>query len=487
MEYDSKSVGAKRKMVIYTPPGYTKDSKYPVLYLLHGAGGNETNWTRQGAEAAILNNLYADKKIVAMIVVTPNGSPQPGGATAQPGEKGQPGERVRGAGGRGGFGGGFNLFRDDLLKDIIPYVESHYSVKPGPENRALAGLSMGGMQSRSIGPANVDKFGYIGVFSGGNILPENITDMNAFKKNVKLVYMSFGSRESSAPRGGGTAPSGPEGIKLAADALTKAGVKAVYYVSPDSAHDWVSWNAACDYFAPMLFQTSAAEEKPLPTPPAAASAPAAAVPAPAAEGKPMVTPPSGSMTLANSASTPAIPPQGFDRRRQGIQHGNVETVEYDSKSVGAKRNLVIYTPPGYTKDAKYPVLYLFHGAGGNETNWTRQGAAGAILDNLYADKKVAAMIVVMPNGTVQPSGSAAQPAQGANRRKGPAGRNGPTGRGGPAGRNGPTGRKRPAGRSGSAGCEGWERRVRQLQPVPRRPVEGHHPLRRVPLFRKTRP
>ena len=140
------------------------------------------------------------------------------------------------------------------MKDIIPYVESHYSVKPGPENRALAGLSMGGMQTRSIAPANVDKFSYLGVFSGGNIRPENITDIDAFKKNVKLVFMSFGSRESSAPRGGGTAPAGPDGIKLAADALTKAGIKAVYYVSPDSAHDWVSWKRSLYYFAPLIFQ-----------------------------------------------------------------------------------------------------------------------------------------------------------------------------------------------------------------------------------------
>ena len=150
-------------------------------------------------------------------------------------------------------GGGKN-FENDLLKDIIPYVESHYSAYADAEHRALAGLSLGGMQTRSIAPANSDKFCYIGVFSGGNILPENITDMDAFKKNVKLVYMSFGSRESSAPRGGGTAPAGPEGIKLAADALTKAGLKAVYYVSPDSAHDFTSWKRSLYYFSQMLFQ-----------------------------------------------------------------------------------------------------------------------------------------------------------------------------------------------------------------------------------------
>ena len=122
------------------------------------------------------------------------------------------------------------------------------------QHRALAGLSLGGMQTRSIGPAHPDRFAYLGVFSGGNIRPENITDMDAFKKNVKLVFMSFGSRESSAPRGGGPLPSGPEGIKLAADALNKAGIKAEYYVSPNSAHDFTSWKRSLYYFTPLLFR-----------------------------------------------------------------------------------------------------------------------------------------------------------------------------------------------------------------------------------------
>ena len=148
----------------------------------------------------------------------------------------------------------FTAFENDLFKDIIPYIESHYSVYTDSKHRALAGLSLGGMQTRTIAPANADKISYVGVFSGGNILPENITDMRVFKKNVKLVFMSFGSRESSAPRGGGTAPAGPEGIKLAADALTKAGIKAVYYVSPDSAHDFTSWKRSLYFFSQMLFR-----------------------------------------------------------------------------------------------------------------------------------------------------------------------------------------------------------------------------------------
>ena len=159
-----------------------------------------------------------------------------------------------GAGGLGGEGWGVN-FTNDLLKDIIPYIESHYSTYTDADHRALAGLSMGGMQTRTISLPNADKFSYIGVFSGGNIMPQNINDTEAFRKQNKLVFMSFGSRESSTPRGGGTAPSGPDGIKLAAEALTKDGIRAVYYVSPDSAHDFTSWKRSLYYFAPMLFQS----------------------------------------------------------------------------------------------------------------------------------------------------------------------------------------------------------------------------------------
>src|SRR5436190_11926701 len=108
---------------------------------------------------------------------------------------------------------------------------------------------------------------------------------------------------------------------------------------------------------------------------------------------------------APQAKEPQLPPmpKGFDKARKDVVKGNVETLEYDSKTVGAKRKLVVYTPPGYAKDKKYPVFYLLHGKGGSESNWTKAGAANVILDNLYADKKVEPMIVVMPNGTVQPA------------------------------------------------------------------------------------
>src|SRR5690348_7916452 len=103
-------------------------------------------------------------------------------------------------------------------------------------------------------------------------------------------------------------------------------------------------------------------------------------------------------------------PKGFDVRRDGVERGKVETVEYDSKTVGAKRKMVIYTPPGYSKDGKYPVLYLLHGAGDNETGWTRRGSADVILNNLYAEKKLVPMIVVMPNGSTRPAGFTPGPA-----------------------------------------------------------------------------
>jgi enterochelin esterase-like enzyme len=266
VDYNSTTVGVTRSMVVYTPPGYSKDKKYPVFYLLHGAGQNERAWTGSGRAHVILDNLIADKKIDPMIVVFPNGSTaaNPSGDGPRAGRDGrgaagEPNAAPGGAGagrrgGRGGLGGGFGVFTNDLLKDIIPYVESHYSVYTDAGHRALAGLSMGGMQTRSIAPANSDKFAYFGVFSGGNIRPQDIPDSDAFKKNVKLVFMSFGSKEPSTPRGGGADPAGPEGIKLASEAMNKAGVKAVAYISPDSGHDFTSWKRSLYYFAPLLFR-----------------------------------------------------------------------------------------------------------------------------------------------------------------------------------------------------------------------------------------
>ena len=147
--YESKSVGATRKMQVYTPPGYSKDKKYPVLYLLHGIGGDETEWQRFATPNVLLDNLIADGKAKPMIVVMPNG-------------RAQKDDRAT-----GGFGaaGAFAAFEKDLLQDVIPAIESRYSVQADREHRAIAGLSMGGGQTLNFGLGHLDTFAWIGAFS----------------------------------------------------------------------------------------------------------------------------------------------------------------------------------------------------------------------------------------------------------------------------------------------------------------------------------
>src|SRR5206468_3570154 len=149
-EYDSTTVGVKRKAQVYTPPGYTKNQKYPVLYLLHGIGGNELEWTRAGSAHVIVDNLLADEKLVPMIVVFPNGRAAKGVTARDPIPTQSP---------------AFAAFEKDLLTDLIPFIEKTYSVKTDRESRALAGLSMGGGQSLNFGLTHLDKFAWMGGFS----------------------------------------------------------------------------------------------------------------------------------------------------------------------------------------------------------------------------------------------------------------------------------------------------------------------------------
>lgn len=172
-EYDSKTVGAKRRLVVYTPPKFEKETKYPVFYLLHGKGGNESNWTKIGAAGTILDNLYADKKLTPMIVVMPNGE-------------------LPAAGGKKDFTSGFE---NELLNDVIPTVEKRYNVLTGPENRALAGLSMGGGQSLRIGLKHLDKFAYIGGFSSAIFGKANLPSADAAKK-IRFLWVSCGDADT---------------------------------------------------------------------------------------------------------------------------------------------------------------------------------------------------------------------------------------------------------------------------------------------------
>ena len=183
VEYDSKSVGNKRKMMVYTPPGYSANKKYPVLYLLHGIGGDESEWYKQGAPDVILDNLYADKKLVPMIVVLPNGRAQP---------------NDRAEGNVYATAPAFESFEKDLLNDVIPFIESKYSVKMSRENRAVAGLSMGGGQSLNFGLGNLNTFAWIGGFSSApNQKAPQVLVPNPGEtaQKLKLLWISCGDQD----------------------------------------------------------------------------------------------------------------------------------------------------------------------------------------------------------------------------------------------------------------------------------------------------
>lgn len=243
--YYSNTSESIRRVYIYTPPGYDKGNKsYPVLYLQHGGGEDETGWGSQGYTAMIMDNLIAEGKAKPFIIVMENGS---GGG----GQRGGQGARPAAGAGQGarpgqGPGGGMNMaggFERVLLDDLIPFIESNFRVISNQANRAMAGLSMGGMQTRSIVINNPDKFSYIGLFSSGTFEPNQITDINSFKKNVKLMFMSFGGTEGGAAR-----------IPAAAEEWNKIGIKGVSYVSPGTGHEWHSWRRSLYQFAPLLFK-----------------------------------------------------------------------------------------------------------------------------------------------------------------------------------------------------------------------------------------
>ncbi|TVS09579.1 MAG: esterase family protein [Planctomycetaceae bacterium] len=183
ISYDSKSVGTTRRMQVYTPPGYSKDKKYPVLYLLHGIGGDENEWQRFAQPNILLDNLLADGKATPMIIVMPNGR-------AQKNDRAE-GDVFRSA-------PAFAAFEEDLLKDVIPTIESRYSAAADREHRALAGLSMGGGQSLNFGLAHLDTFAWIGGFSSApNTKPpaQLVHDPAATKQKLRLLYLSCGNKD----------------------------------------------------------------------------------------------------------------------------------------------------------------------------------------------------------------------------------------------------------------------------------------------------
>jgi enterochelin esterase-like enzyme len=220
IEYESKTLDKKRKLVVYTPPDYDKEKRYPVFYLLHGKGGNETHWTKIGSAASILDNLYADKKLVPMIVVMPNGEvPAPDG--------------------KKDFTSGFEK---ELLKDVMPTVESRYLVKEGPENRALAGLSMGGGQSLRIGLKHLDKFAWIGGFSSAIFGTANLPDSDDANKKIRLLWVSCGESDSLL-----------KANETFHDSLSSKKITHIWHLE-SGAHTFTVWRNDLYLFSQLLFR-----------------------------------------------------------------------------------------------------------------------------------------------------------------------------------------------------------------------------------------
>jgi len=242
-QYFSKTSNSVRRVYIYTPPGYDNNSKkYPVLYLQHGMGENETGWGNQGHANLIMDNLIAEGKATPFIIVMENSVVDLSGMPRRPRPGSTPGQ-----GAPGPSMNSFNFagqFERILIDDLIPYVESNFRVIADQKHRGMAGLSMGGMQTRSIVKTNPDKFSYVGLFSSGTFSPTEIKDIEVFKKTGKLVFMSFGSREAA----------GAAQIGAVAEEWNTIGIKGVSYVSPETAHEWHSWRRSLYEFAPLLFK-----------------------------------------------------------------------------------------------------------------------------------------------------------------------------------------------------------------------------------------
>ncbi len=443
--YDSKSVGTARKMQVYTPPGYTKDKKYPVLYLLHGIGGDETEWQQLAKPNVILDNLIANGEAEPMIIVMPNGRAQ---------------KNDRAEGDVFASAPAFAAFEEDLLKDVIPAIESRYSAEADREHRALAGLSMGGGQSLNIGLAHLDTFAWVGGFSSApNTKPANqlVPDAAAAKAKLKLLWLSCGKKDGLIRIS--------QGVHAY---LRDNNVPHIWHVD-GNAHDAAHWKNSLYYFAQHIFRA-----RPLPATAASAAPSDAADKAaavvedfrPSTLNQPgqqfpqvnserrvrfrIVAPQAQSVSVSFRGTqltkgedgawvgTSRPLDEGFHyyhltvdggtfndpgtlnfygstRWESGVEipahdqefyalkdvpHGRVQLILFPSKSTDTQRRAFVYTPPDYDKnpDKRYPVLYLQHGWGEDETAWSNQGRANLIMDNLIAEGKIGPFLIVMTYG-----------------------------------------------------------------------------------------
>ena len=286
--YYSTVTKAWRRCFVYTPPDYDKNfaARYPVLYLQHGAGEDETAWSVQGRAGIILDNLIAEGKARPMLIVMDNGGgsglfavPRPAGPGGAPGNNlvapnataapapataavaapatapnaapgaAPAGPGAPGRGGRGPSGMSFTEFENILIKDIIPTIDAKYRTVADRDHRGMAGLSMGGMQTRGIGLAHLDTFSHIGIFSGGTLgdpkAPNSpLANVAEFNRLVKVGFISYGEAEGGAKT-----------LKEYCDSLAASGIRNVHsYVSPRTAHEFLTWRRSLREFAPLLFQ-----------------------------------------------------------------------------------------------------------------------------------------------------------------------------------------------------------------------------------------
>jgi len=435
--YDSKTVGVKRRAIIYTPPGFSKKDRYPVLYLLHGIGGDEKEWLNGGTPQIILDNLYAEGKIEPMIIVMPNGrAMKDDRAVGNIFDK----DKVE----------AFATFEKDLLNDLIPYIQKKYPVYTDREHRAIAGLSMGGGQSLNFGLGNLDQFAWIGGFSSApntKTPQELVPDAEAAKEKIKLLFISCGASDGLITFS-----------KRTHDYLQKNNVPHIYYIEP-GVHDFKVWKNGLYMFSQLIFKpvdTSTFSKYPVVGAPATTNVRNAKYPqilpdsrvifgikAPEAKKVQvdlvkkydMVKDTGGMWTattdsisegfhyysllvdgiaLADPASETFY---GMGRMASGIEipftggayyafrdvpHGDIRIKKYFSKVTNSWRQLYIYTPPGYDSavNDKYPTLYILHGGGEDERGWATQGKTDLILDNLIAAKKAMPMIIVMPDANI---------------------------------------------------------------------------------------
>ena len=227
-----------RPAYVYTPPDYEKDTtkRYAVLYLQHGWGENEYAWWNQGHANLIMDNLIAEDKTRPFIIVMTYGLTNKGsGAGGRRGRGPRAGEGTKapGAGGRSGganpFGAAAAVFETVLCDELIPYIDANFRTLSDQPHRAMAGLSMGGMETHTITLKHLDLFSHIGLFSGGVITTNDVNNTPGFREKVKVVFASCGSREN------------PANLNANHDVLNSIGIKNTAYVSPNTAHEFLTW------------------------------------------------------------------------------------------------------------------------------------------------------------------------------------------------------------------------------------------------------